>query len=178
VRLPWDYPKYGLDPDQQLVADSVRASMSIPVFYEPVRLKGREADGKQTNSYVVDGGMLSNFPVDVFDRTDGQPPRWPTFGIKLSARPSSMQQQKFQIGGTFDLVKALVGTMTGFYDQMHIDDECVLKRTMFVDTTGIKSTDFNLDEDKQETLFESGVEAARAFVKSWSFESYVKDCRR
>jgi NTE family protein len=68
--------------------------------------------------------------------------------------------------------------MTGFYDQMHIDDECVLKRTMFVDTTGIKSTDFNLDEDKQETLFESGVEAARAFVKSWSFESYVKDCRR
>ena len=36
---------------------------------------------------MVDGGMLSNFPIEVFDRTDGKPPRWPTFGIKLSAKP-------------------------------------------------------------------------------------------
>ena len=61
--------------------------MSIPFFYEPVRFTGRDAEGKQAVSYMVDGGMLSNFPVDVFDRTDGKAPRWPTFGIKLSARP-------------------------------------------------------------------------------------------
>ena len=28
----------------------------------------------------VDGGLLSNFPVEVFDRSDGQPARWPTPG--------------------------------------------------------------------------------------------------
>jgi NTE family protein len=39
ARLPWDYPRYGLKPDDQLVADAVRASMSIPFFYEPVRFK-------------------------------------------------------------------------------------------------------------------------------------------
>lgn len=34
VRLPWDYRRlYGLDPDEQLVADAVRASMAIPFFY-------------------------------------------------------------------------------------------------------------------------------------------------
>ena len=71
--------------DDQLVADAVRASMSIPFFYEPLRFRRRDADGKQVVSVMVDGGMLSNFPIDVFDRTDGKPPRWPTFGIKLSA---------------------------------------------------------------------------------------------
>ena len=41
VRLPWDYETYGLDPDTQRVADAVRASMSIPFFYEPVRFTSR-----------------------------------------------------------------------------------------------------------------------------------------
>ncbi len=37
VRLPWDYPAfYHLDPDDQSVIDAVRASMSIPFFFEPV----------------------------------------------------------------------------------------------------------------------------------------------
>ena len=36
--------------------------------------------------------------------------------------------------GTFGLARAMVGTMTNFHDQMHIDDPAVLARTMFVDT--------------------------------------------
>ena len=80
VRLPWDYPQYGLDPDEQSVADAVRASMSIPFFYEPVRFMSRDAEGQEETSFMVDGGMLSNFPIAVFDRTDGRTPRWPTFG--------------------------------------------------------------------------------------------------
>jgi NTE family protein len=74
VRLPWDYEQYGLDPDTQRVADAVRASMSIPFFYEPVRFTSRDAEGKEATSYMVDGGMLSNFPIEVFDRTDGKRP--------------------------------------------------------------------------------------------------------
>jgi NTE family protein len=169
VRLPWDYRRYGLEPDEQLVADAVRASMSIPLFYEPARLR---------DSYVVDGGMLSNFPVGVFDRRDENPPRWPTFGIKLSARPSSMQQQKFKVNSTLDLIHALVGTMTGFYDQMHIDDECVTKRTMFVDTTGIRATDFGIGKDTQDMLFSNGRAAAEGFLEGWNWETYLEECRR
>src|SRR5271156_1553872 len=80
VRLPWDYRRvYGLDPDEQLVADAVRASMSIPFFFKTVKLTS--ASG--LTSTLVDGGMLSNFPIDSFDRRDGKPPRWPTFGVTL-----------------------------------------------------------------------------------------------
>jgi NTE family protein len=32
---------------------------------------------------LVDGGVLSNFPVEIFDRTDGQDSRWPTFGVRI-----------------------------------------------------------------------------------------------
>ncbi|HEX5925375.1 MAG TPA: hypothetical protein VFY45_16205 [Baekduia sp.] len=27
--------------------------------------------------------MLSNFPIEVFDRSDGAEPRWPTLGVKI-----------------------------------------------------------------------------------------------
>ena len=59
VRLPWDYRRvYGLDPDEQSVADAVRASMSIPFFFRPVSVTSAAG----LTSTLVDGGLLSNFP--------------------------------------------------------------------------------------------------------------------
>jgi NTE family protein len=177
VRLPWDYPHYGLEADEQLVADAVRASMSIPFFYEPLRFTGRDDAGKKVQSYMVDGGMLSNFPVDVFDRTDGQTPRWPTFGIKLSARPTKPVLQRFEVKGALGLARAMVGTMTNFRDQMHINDPAVLARTMFVDTGQVKATDFDIDEPTQDMLFTNGTCGARDFLEGWDFESYKEEFR-
>ena len=69
-------------PDEQLVADAVRASMAIPFFYGPVTLTS--SDGRP--STLVDGGVLSNFPIDTFDRPDSKAPRWPTFGTTVVPR--------------------------------------------------------------------------------------------
>lgn len=167
VRLPWHFGSYGRDPNTQGVADAVRMSMSIPFFFEPVKLG---------DSWVVDGGMLSNFPVDAFDRKDGKRPRWPTFGIKLSARPGA-NQVPHRIDGTFGLARAMVSTMTGFHDQIHLDDDDVLARTIFVDTGKVKATDFDLDDKTQTALYESGRAAATRFLASWDFDEYVRQHR-
>jgi NTE family protein len=177
VRFPWDYEKYGLSADDQLVADAVRASMSIPFFFEPARLKGTDEQGHGVQSILVDGGMLSNFPIDVFDRTDGKPPRWPTFGVKLSARAANMQIEKFQVHNTFELTRALIGTMTNFHDQMHIDEPSVVDRTIFVDTLGVKATDFSIERPTQDQLFKNGTDAASKFLSTWNFDAYVKQFR-
>lgn len=177
VRLPWDYPQYGLDPDEQPVADAVRASMSIPFFYEPIQFTGTDAEGTESVSYMVDGGMLSNFPVDAFDRTDGKEPRWPTFGIKLSSRPDAAQRQKYDVHGTFSLARAMVGTMTSFHDQIHIDEPSTLARTMFVDTMGVRATDFDIDARMQDLLFTSGRGAATEFLRDWDFDRYIAEFR-
>jgi NTE family protein len=177
VRLPWDYPKYGLDADDQLVADAVRASMSIPFFYEPIRFKARHPDGKPVVSFMVDGGMLSNFPIEVFDRTDGKTPRWPTFGIKLSAKPRAPVLHRFEVKGAFGLARAMVGTMTNFHDQIHIDDPSVLARTMFVDTAHVRATDFDIDETTQDLLFKNGQHGAAKFLSGWNFDRYVATFR-
>jgi NTE family protein len=167
VRLPWDYAQYGLDPNTQLVADAVRASMSIPFFFEPIRLKG---------NYLVDGGVLSDFPIAIFDRPGDAPPRWPTFGIKLSAKPGA-NQIMHDITGTLGLAAAIAGTMMNAHDQMHLDDPCVISRTMFVDTTGVQVTEFDLSPAKRELLYTNGRSAAEEFLASWDFEQYKTSCR-
>jgi NTE family protein len=162
-RLPWDYASHHkLDPAAQHVADAVRASMSIPFFYEPVHLN---------RSVMVDGGVLSNFPIDVFDRHNGMP-RWPTFGIKLSARPGS-QAQRFVVQDTLSMARALIGTMVSAHDQMHIDDPAVTDRTIFVDTLGVNATDFDLDDRTAMKLYENGRSAAARFLDSWDWDAYL-----
>lgn len=174
VYLPYDYrDHFGLDPDQQRVADAVRASMSIPFFFRPVRLAHADEGGAST---LVDGGVLSNFPVAVFDRTDGRPPRWPTFGIKLSERtPAGVPA--VPVRGPLRLTAALFATMMNAHDARHLDDPAVVERTVFVDTSGVSSIDFDLSAEDAERLRANGERAAVEFLESWSHARYLASHR-
>jgi len=178
-RLPWDYHVFGVVADEALLVDAVRASMSIPFFYEPVKLEN--ADGQPC--WLVDGGMLSNFPIGVFDRAVGERPRWPTFGIKLSARPDAPQHIVNDVHGTVSMTKAMIETMTGFYDRMHIDEPGVLARTIFVDTMKVPATDFGISGETQKQLYDNGRAAATAFLDggpgrpAWNFDDYIAKYR-
>ena len=76
--FPRDLHKFGIMADMYPIAKAVRMSMSIPVFYEPFIL--REQSGKK--HYIVDGGMLSNYPMWLLDEGTTEP-RYPTIGFKF-----------------------------------------------------------------------------------------------
>jgi NTE family protein len=172
ARLPWDYPAYGLDPDEQEVATAVRASASIPFFFEPARL--RHGDGQR--STLLDGGLLSDFPIALFDRTDGHRPRWPTVGVRLSAREAT-RVVTHDVGGPLSLTVATVETLVSALDAAHIDDPCTQVRTVFVDTSGTSPVDFDISPQRQEELYAEGHRAALDFLTGWDFEAYVRRCR-
>jgi NTE family protein len=178
-RLPWDYVRYGCPPGEQAVADAVRASMSIPFFFKPVVLRDRETGAQST---LVDGGMLSNFPVDVFDAR-GRRPRWPTFGIKLSARSTASKAAVRDVDGPVSLATAMVKTMSSFYDRLHIDEPSVQDRTIFIDTGDVRSIDFDITRDQSDWLYRQGRDAAVAFLDGgegepgWDWEEYTSRYR-
>jgi NTE family protein len=186
VRLPWDYPTYGFDdPDEMEVVTAVRASMSIPFFFEPVRFDARPAavtvprpdGGTVTQQYAggtctwVDGGMLRNFPIEAFDRDDGAAPRWPTIGIKLSSLQTTFPATTACESSIAVGVHCL-RTMMNEWDTYEVD-AATAGRTIFVDNGGLTATDFHLTEEQQDTLFLSGVRAATDFVTEMAEAGHV-----
>jgi NTE family protein len=170
VRLPWDYPAYGLNPENQRVVDAVRASMAIPFFFEPVRFRAPEASFGEQNCQAgevvwVDGGMLDNYPLDVFDRTDGETSRWPTVGIKLSAQAPIVPTT--DVNNTFAEALACLRTVLDNADRFYVDGPRQ-PLTIFVDSAGISATEFGLTAAQQNTLFANGQSAAKTWIAAQS----------
>jgi NTE family protein len=180
VRLPWDYAYYGLPADEQAVVGAVRASMSIPFFFEPVTIEANEAsidvempDGSMIRQHYdagtvtwTDGGMLRNFPIGAFDRVDGQPARWPTIGIKLSSLQTRFATTQASRTALSVAIRAL-HTVINEWDRYDVE-ETTAARTIFVDNAGLTATQFDLGPDQQNELFINGVRAATRFILEMS----------
>lgn len=172
AQLPWDYADYGLDPDEQRVADAVRASSSIPYFFEPASL-----DGSRGTSTLVDGGLLSNYPIGTFDRLDEVPPRWPTIGVRLDALRLGEDRPPRRVRGPVTMGIALVETAIEAHQAEHALDACNIARSAYVDTAGVSAIDFDLGREEQERLLRAGEEGARRFLETWDFDAWLSTCR-
>ncbi len=166
--LPQDVACLGQDPDDLEVALAVRMSISYPFFFKPVVL---EEGQRKKKHWIVDGGMLSNFPVWLFDSPSGKPPAWPTIGFLL-AEPGSAEPRHQHIGGPVSMIQALIRTMTTAHDRKALD-EIDKRRIVRIPTGKYSSLDFDLDDEDQEWLYNSGYQAAKQFLSTWSFEEYV-----
>jgi NTE family protein len=176
--LPWDYERFGLDPDEQPVADAVVASAAIPLYFEPVRLQNARTG---VDHILVDGGTLSNYPITVFDRIDGRPPRWPTFGLKLIPRLPEGAKGTLPLIGRIPLpgieqLEALVATLIVGRDQTFLSRPCVAARTIQIDTEGVNAIDFSVNDAQKRLLFDQGWAAADAFLTTWDWDAYLTQC--
>ncbi|MCM2531685.1 patatin-like phospholipase family protein [Neobacillus pocheonensis] len=158
--LPDDLEKYGIAPGSFSIAKAIRISCSIPYFFEPVKM--RSMDGPDI---LVDGGVLSNFPIWLFDQENVQKIR-PVLGIKLS--PSEYEHEKHKIQNAIQLFGALFETMKDAHDSRYISKKHA-KNIIFIPTEGVLSIEFQLTEEKKRQLFNLGKEQARQFLNTWGY---------
>lgn len=173
VVLPDQLPEYDRDPATFSVARAARMSMSIPYFFEPVTLDYATVAGARCKAYIVDGGMLSNFPVWLFDAPNGTVPRWPTYGFKL-VEPDSDHPAPERWPHQY--IMGLVNTMMEAHDRAYIE-QANFDRTIAIPTMGIQTTQFNLTDEEEILLLRAGQEAAIKFFKEWSFSAHNQTYR-
>ncbi len=167
--LPRDFADFGLDPNLCSVAMAVRMSMSIPFFFKPFPLKDRR--GKV--HLIVDGSLLSSYPVWIFSRNCLSPSlptigfdfvgdracpavchskSWPEFfcylGMVISTSMNAVDKQQASIPG-----QAPVGTVK---IPVTVQTEEGLRR--------ISPIDFELSDSEKVQLFQNGEQAARRFL--------------
>jgi NTE family protein len=164
VSWPTDATYYGLDPDLISVAWAVRMSMSIPFFFRPVKVNG---------SFLVDGGVISNFPIGHFDSHTA--PRWPTFGLLLSEANNG---QPNKITGLVSFGLALVKTWMESHDKQFVRTDDYKYRTIRIPVGDASGTNFDIKPEQKKWLYDSGVFSASRFLTDWRWEDYLEWAKR
>ena len=182
--LPGDLKSFGYDPDQFSISRAVRMSMSIPFFFEPVKL--RDMNGR--DHYIVDGGVLSNYPIWLLDDGKKNPP-WPTFGFKLTEPDKRVLKSadRNPINNPISFLKSVIGTMMDAHDSYHIsmstgDYDRTVGIPTVVSVNGvekeIKTVDFDITQEESQALYDNGESAGAAFFKKWDFAEWKKKYRQ
>lgn len=162
VVLPDDLGKYGIDPGSFPVAKAVRMSCSIPYFFEPVKLKL----SKESKGHVfVDGGVLSNFPMWLFDSDHVKKVR-PVLGIKLNGNDEC--KKPHEVDNAVEMFNALFKTMKDAHDSRYISRKHV-KNIIFIPMKGVSATEFELTEENKAVLIDQGKKSTEMFLRRWTY---------
>jgi NTE family protein len=179
------------------IADAVRISMSIPLFFAAKR--------SIRDDVYVDGGLIDNYPVRLFDREKyverySKIPRYyeehnarlkregkdintyvynmETLGFRLdSAKEIAVFRDQAEparnnIDDLFSYSHALVGAIMNIQDSIHLHSDD-WQRTIYIDTLGAGTTDFDLSCDKKSDLIASGESWTRKYFDEWYADSSV-----
>lgn len=178
--LPQDLQKFHIDIDSFPIAAAVRMSMSIPIFYEPYVLK----DQKGHAHYLVDGGLLSNYPINLLD--DGEQEQlYPTFGFKFR-KDSDCPVCIKRCSNIIDYVKLIISTMLDAYDNNLMEKAKGDRERSILISSAIKikgekmnvsTTDFDITQAESEALYQNGIHAAQDFLKHWNFNRWKRTYR-
>ena len=155
------------------IADVVRLSMSIPFFFRARTF---------LDHIYVDGGVLRNYPIDLFDNVHYRDPddqdsckvnegekkdsdkgvciNNQTLGFHLG----SQRQSKYKIDNLLDFTKELLGTLLA----QQVDALCLNEnnwaRTVFINPHNIKTSAFDLSNQKKRALVRWGKNATKNYL--------------
>ncbi|KFZ37290.1 patatin [Shewanella mangrovi] len=170
------------------IADAVRISMSIPLFFAAKR--------NPQGDVMVDGGLLNNYPIKLFDRScyvDAAKCRQTdyyqrlnrqqaasnaaanyiynheTLGFRLDSKEEiavvqdPSQAVHRQITHFFDYTWALIRTVLEAQQNAHLHSDD-WARTVYIDTLGVNTTDFDISDELKQALLDSGRQGAEQFL--------------
>lgn len=166
IILPDDLSKFGIDPMEFEIAKAVTMSASIPFYFYPYVLKYQNKF-----SYIVDGGLLSDFPIWIFD-VEGIP-RWPTFGFELVSNKELRPNRR---KGFIPYAMDVITTPIEKNENIYVKDKNSV-RVIKIPVFNISATDFNLSRKESLLLFNSGYNSANEFLQKWDFIKYIKKYR-
>ncbi|MEO7960123.1 MAG: patatin-like phospholipase family protein [Ginsengibacter sp.] len=166
---------------------AVHISGSIPFYFKPVAIDslGNEVmpqKDKQNYDFYVDGGMLCNFPISIFDSSlDGNNPlvtenlfyNHETLGLKLERAPQVEAFRKnstgiapYEIKNMKDYTGAVMNLMMEKVNRSSPDLSNEKGRTIYISYGEISGRPRKISEEEKILLYHNGVMAANRFFDS------------
>jgi len=159
---------------------AVRMSMSIPIFFTSI---------KENDDYYVDGGLTSNYPIQLFDNrkyvynpdnaifaySDYDPDyafNYETLGFRVDSKDEKnylKESASWEVDPhSTKSLKNFIVTLANFTLEMvnkkHLNNND-WNRTVFIDSGNVGTTEFKLSKEKIDFLINSGKNAVDDYFK-------------
>jgi NTE family protein len=158
---------------------AVRMSMSIPLVWNEVLWQenwGTYMGRPMAGHVIVDGGLLSNFPIELFISDEPQVTKLmgakqdsPVLGmlideaLPVTAARGILVDVNVKPGElkTVQRFRRLIDTMTGAHDKMVIEEFDYL--VVRLPAAGYGTTEFDIDDERRSALVEAGKKAMGSY---------------
>jgi len=128
----------------------VRASMSIPIIFDPVKLTHREGVASVVRLHA-DGGISANYPLDFFGSGDD------VIGMRFS--PSRKPKS---VSNKLDVAISCLESMLEAIAKKHVEDAVYARQIVFKSSGS--GLDFDLSKDEKRQMIEEGAAAAERWI--------------
>lgn len=143
------------------IAEAVRASMSIPLYFDAWKFSNHNPD----DHFYVDGGVLYNFPIGAFDDLENGMANTRTLGFQLENLSGQNIYTPFEHGDLGKYLKSLLDTLLYTQNVALTKSAVDVARTINIDHLGVGATDFEIDNATKNKLIQSGWDATLAFLQ-------------
>ena len=137
-----------------IIMDALRITISYPILYEPIYDIVHKC-------YVVDGALLSQYPIDYFKHIESK------VGICLT-----LSNHKKKINDIMSYINSIIYTIID--DSIRKIQKKYRKDTIFIDIKDIHALEFNLDYKTKCLIRKTGYKAARNYMKHRVIRYYNK----
>jgi NTE family protein len=180
VEFPRMAGLYWCNPEPVNPAYFARASMSIPFFFHPFTVNEcspnlalwRDLAGYEgmlpKRVMFMDGGIMSNFPINVFHQPY-RVPTAPTFGAKIGiegTEPAEITKPSQLLGAVFDAARH---TLDSDFIKANPDYKHLVK---MIDTGSHQWLNFTMNHGDKVDLFARGAKAAAEFLCAFDWPKY------
>jgi NTE family protein len=155
------------------VAEAVRISMSIPLFFEAVITDDRTVTNNPRTNVFCDGGAMMNYPLSLFDSPVYNSylyygTNMDTLGIRFKNNLNYTP-----IDNLFAYIESLMNLSSYIQQQNYERNPFNKQRSVIIDTDDISPLDFNIkaNDDTYRFLYNQGYAAANAFFNKDSRSS-------
>jgi NTE family protein len=147
------------------VAEAVRISMAIPLFFEAVQTNNLATNGDSKNNVFCDGGAMNNYPLNIFDSLKFN--LYPFYGVNMETLGVRfMSRLKYtDIDNLLSYIESLLHLSTYIQQEVYESNPMNKVRSIVVDTYDINPIDFNITEEdeKYQILYNQGFKAAKTY---------------
>lgn len=147
------------------VAEAVRISMSVPLFFEAVIKEDTDSQNNSFTNVFCDGGLMNNYPLNIFDYPEFDSDLYEGVNMSTLGLRFKNKLERNEIGNLWQYIESLLRVSSYIQQQNYESNPLNSERSIIIDTKDIHSLDFNIEVNDitYRFLYRQGYNAAKEF---------------